>query len=120
MSKDYFTPVDLDAAFPALEETSKVPSCDPAADKAREEAIGGAVKTINDELQRVRTGTSKHVSTAQQFNEAKTPFCLLLSRLPAKATAIEALQVVAMARQDFGEKFANFVLETFKPIFGDK
>lgn len=120
MSKDYFTPIDLDAAFPKEAEAVTVASGDPAQEHARAEAIHEAKRLINDELQRVRTGTSKHVSTAQQFNETKTPFCLLLSRLPTNATPVDALQIVAMAKQDFGDKFANFVLEIFKPIYGTK
>lgn len=120
MSKDYFTPLDLDASFPKEAEPVQVPSGDPAKEHAKAEAIVYARQLINEELMRVRTGTSRHVPTAQQFTENTTPFCIALGQLPPKATAIEALQVVALAKQDFGEKFATFVLEVFKPIFGDK
>ena len=121
MSKDYFTPLDLDAAFPKPAEPTPVPSGDPAKDHAKAEAIVYARQMINEELSRVRTGTSKHVTTALQFTENKTPFCIALSMLPPdRATPVDALRVVALAKQDFGDKFANFVLEQFKPIFGDK
>ena len=120
MSKEYFTPVDLDSAFPKEAEPVQVPSGDPAEAHAQAEAITQARQIINEELMRVRTGTSKNVTTAQQFTENKTPFCIALGRMPPTATAVEALTVVALAKQDFGEKFANFVLEVFKPIFGDK
>jgi hypothetical protein len=120
MSNDYFTPVDLDAAFPKEPEPVQVPSGDPAKDHAKAEAIVYARQTINEELSRVRTGTSKHVQSAQQFTENKTPFCIALGMLSGKATPVDALKVVALAKQDFGDKFANFVLEQFKPLFGDK
>ena len=120
MSNEYYKPLDLDALFPKPVEESKKPGVDPAAVKAREEEIGIAVRTINEELQRVRTGTSKYVNTAQQFVENKTPFCINLSRLTPSSTPMDALAVVALARQDFGEKFATFVLDCFKPLYGDK
>ena len=120
MSKDYFTPVDLDAAFPAPVEEVKVPSIDPAAVKAKEEYIGIALRDINQELQRVRSGSSKYVVSAQQFNESKTPFCIALKNLNQSTKTADAFIMIALARQDFGEKFANFVIECFKPIYGDK
>lgn len=120
MSKNYFTPIDLDAAFPTPVEPVKAPSGDPAAVQAQAEAIVYVRGLVNDELQRIRTGNSKTVSTAQHFNETKTPFCIAMSQLPATATAVDVLQVIALAKQDFGDKFANFVLDLFKPIYGVK
>ena len=120
MTKQYFTPIDFDKEFPIAPVPVKVPSRDPNEEKIKEESIGLARQKINEELQRVRTGSSKLVSTAQHFNEGKTPFCIALAQLPAQATTVEALKLIAIARQDFGEKFATFVLDVFKPIFGDK
>lgn len=120
MSKNYFTPIDLDAAFPVPQEPVKPPSGDPALDRSKVEAIFYINGQINDELSRIRSGNSKNVPTAQQFTESKTPFCIAITHLSGKSTSVDVLKVVALAKQDFGDKFANFVLELFKPLFGAK
>ena len=120
MNNEYYTPPDLDAMFPVAVEASKTPSSDPDAIKAKEEGIGIATKAINEELTKVRSGISSYVGGARQFDPNKTPFCLFLKKMSTTTSQEDAVQLIALARQDFGDKFANFVVSSFKPVYGDK
>ena len=119
MSKDYFTKVDLDAVFPA-EVEQKINAATPKGSNEKTEEIAAAVANISAELERVRTGASKLVPHAVQFVESKTPFCINLAGFQANPSLSAAFYLVALARQDFSERFSKFVLEQFQTIYGSK
>lgn len=119
---NYFTPVDFDTIFPVTPEVAPAPGLDPAVVQAKAEAVHAVIKQITNELTKIRSGQSALVPTATQFVENKTPFCIALNHLPedrSKMTPVMGLALTALARQDFGERFATFVLELFKPVFKD-
>jgi hypothetical protein len=126
MSKEYFVPVDFDALYPPEVAPAPLAASTPEANQARAEAVFAAVKEINHQLTSIRTGQSNIVKQAIQFTPEKTPFCITLERVRTmekqeNLTKAHVLQLVALARQDFGELFATFVLEKFKNVFtGDK
>jgi hypothetical protein len=122
MSKEYFVPVDFDALYPPPTPPSSPSVPSPEANQAKAEAVYAAVREINLQLIAIRTGQSNIIKQAIQFTPEKTPFCITLERVRTmdkqeNLTKAHVLQLVALARQDFGETFATFVLEQFKPVF---
>lgn len=121
MSKEYFTPVDFDALYPPAPKTVVPPSPSPEQNVAKAEAVYDAVRTISFQLTAIRSGDSTIIKQAIQFTPEKTPFCIALERVRTmeqkNLNKAQVLQLVALARQDFGELFATFVLEKFKPVF---
>lgn len=127
MSDSYYKAPDLDALFPKeVPAVTTVPSRDPEASKRASEALHAAIGQINNELGRIRAGTSHLIPNAIAFTPEKTPFCLIL-KLMGTETAREEFdvvsakkhidQVVKMARQDFGETFSNFVASEINKVF---
>lgn len=128
MSDSYYKAPDLDSLFPKDQPLvpTAAPGQNPEDAKRSSEALHEAVLQINNELARVRSGTSRIIPNAINFTPEKTPFCLML-KLMDMETAQEKFdivrakkhvdQVVKLARQDFGERFANFVTEEINKAF---
>lgn len=75
------------------------------------------IEKIMTELNRVRSGTSKHVSGAVTFEATKLPFAQLLQRFQSDQENMELLKMlVAAGEQDFGKRFSNFVQEAVNDV----
>lgn len=70
------------------------------------------IERILNELNRIRTGTSKYVSGAVTFESTKLPFAQLLQRFQTSPDNVDLLKMLqAAGEQDFGHRFGLFVKE---------
>lgn len=111
MSKDLFSPVNYDEAFPTPEAV--------VAPVVPEEpmTVERAIALINAELAKVPLGTSKMVPHAIQINPKSTPFLITLNTFQSDPTVDQATALVNLAAQDFGTTFSRFVSSTVAPLF---
>ncbi len=87
--------------------------------EATKKTLPEVVATINKELNLVAIGLSKNCSMAIQFDKLKTPFCRVLAVLASQevVTANQATDLIRLAFQDFGNKFAQFVKDELRLLF---
>lgn len=111
MSKDIFTPVNYDEAFPPAPQATA--SVVPETPKTAAEVV----EAINAELQRIQLGTSKMTPHAVQVREGSTPFLHSLKTFSAEPTVDNAVALVSISKQDFSATFARYVESLVTPLF---
>lgn len=112
MSKELFKPVDFDKLYPAeveAPEDFKEAQAKPV-DKAKVEEI---VKTIQAELHAMSAGQSKLFAYAISYTPEKTPFCIALRTFAERP---DSKKLIALAKQDFTARFADFVAGLVAPL----
>jgi len=107
--KKTFQPVDFDGKF----QSGRVPTPPEEPKKSFPEVIS----CIQRELQLVSIGLSKHCAKAIQFDPNKTPFCKVLGIIDTGITSNQAQELIRLAFQDFGNKFAEFVKTELRHLF---
>jgi len=115
MSNDLFKPVDYDFEFPVVPVASTS-----AAAPEEEVTIAQVIARINEELQKITVGTSTMTPHAVQVRQGSTPFISALKTFEVWPKALQATQLVEVARQDFGTTFGDFVEKLVTPIFKRK
>jgi hypothetical protein len=119
MSKTYetiplFSAVDYDAAFPKVVATTPVQAA------VVERTSKQVIALINDELQKIALGTSKLTPHAVQVRQGSTPFISALKTFEVDPKVLQAVHLVAVARQDFGTPFGDFVESLVTSLFKGK
>jgi len=109
--KGSFQPIDFDKDFQGGTLTSVAPPEPPR------KSFDEVVASIQRELQLVSVGLSKHCPMAIQFHPEKTPFCKVLTQFKFPVTGNMAQELIRLAFQDFGNKFAEFVKEELRNLF---
>ncbi len=75
-------------------------------------------ETIQRELGLISIGLSQHCAMAIQFDKTKTPFCKVLALMQqGNLSSRLATDLVRLAFQDFGNKFAEFVKSELRHLF---
>jgi hypothetical protein len=109
--KGSFQPVDFDKEFQGGTLTSVAPPEPP------KKSFDEVVASIQRELELVSVGLSKHCAMAIQFTPEKSPFCRVLKQFKFPVTGNQAQELIRLAFQDFGNKFAEFVKEELRNLF---
>lgn len=110
-----FNAVDYEAAFP-VKPVPRAPTAAPA------EVLTSAkvIDLINAELEKIAVGTSKMTPHAVQVRKGSTPFLSALNTFGVEPKLLQAISLIEIARQDFGQTFGDFVEKLVQPLFGRK
>ena len=115
---DYFNKVDFDKLFPP-EVATIIEQLDKKAEN-NQALVDVAIDRIEAELISISLGTSSLIPRAVFYDREKSPFCKAMTTFQKAPSLSLGFKMVAMAKQDFGERFSKFVLEQLQTIYGSK